>query len=51
MRPMFALPTAVPASAYFALPVVAVVVGLLSSLVALRRAVGVDPATAFSGAQ
>jgi putative ABC transport system permease protein len=51
MRPMFALPTVVPASAYLALPAVAVIVGLLSSLVALRRAVGVDPATAFSGAR
>jgi putative ABC transport system permease protein len=50
MKPMFALPTSVPASAYLVLPVVAVVVGLLSSLVALRRAVSVDPATAFAGA-
>jgi putative ABC transport system permease protein len=50
MRPMFALPTSVPTSAYFVLPVVAVGVGLLSSLVALRRAVSVDPATAFAGA-
>ena len=31
------------------LPVVAVVVGLLSSLIALRRAVTVDPALAFGG--
>lgn len=50
MKPMFALPTSVPASAYLVLPVVAIVVGLLSSLVALRRAVSVDPATAFAGA-
>ena len=50
MKPMFALPTSVPASAYLVLPVVAVVVGLLSSLVALRRAVSVDPASAFAGA-
>jgi putative ABC transport system permease protein len=50
MKPMFALPTSVPASAYLVLPVVAIVVGLVSSLVALRRAVSVDPATAFAGA-
>ncbi|MEO6628449.1 MAG: ABC transporter permease [Aquihabitans sp.] len=50
MRPMFALPTAVPASAYLALPVIALVVGLISSLVALRRAIAIDPASAFAGA-
>jgi putative ABC transport system permease protein len=50
MRPMFALPTSVPRSAYLVLPVVAVVVGLVSSVVALRRAVSVDPAAAFAGA-
>ena len=50
MKPMFALPTSVPASAYLVLPVVAAVVGLVSSLVALRRAVSVDPASAFAGA-
>jgi putative ABC transport system permease protein len=32
-----------------ALPLVAVVVGLLASLVALRRATGADPAAAFGG--
>jgi putative ABC transport system permease protein len=50
MRPMFPLPVDVPADSYLLLPVVAVVVGLLSSLVALRRAVSVDPANAFAGA-
>jgi putative ABC transport system permease protein len=50
MSPAFALPTAVPSSAYLALPFVAVLVGLLSSLVALRRAVAVDPASAFASA-
>jgi putative ABC transport system permease protein len=50
MRPMFALPTSVPLGAYLLLPVVAVAVGLVASLVALRRAVGVDPASAFAGA-
>jgi putative ABC transport system permease protein len=50
MKPMFALPTSVPMSAYVVLPIVAVIVGLVSSLVALRRAVSVDPASAFAGA-
>jgi len=49
MRPMFALPTIVPWSAYIVLPIVAVAVGLFSSLVALRRAIGVDPAAALTG--
>jgi putative ABC transport system permease protein len=40
----------VPASAYIALPIVAVVVGLIASLFGLRRAVTVDPALAFGGA-
>jgi len=39
----------VPKSAYYSLPVIAVVVGLLSSLVALRQATGADPAAAFGG--
>ena len=47
---IFAQPVAIPVSAYVVLPVSAVVVGLLSSLVALRRAVSVDPAAAFAGA-
>jgi putative ABC transport system permease protein len=47
MGGMFAQPVAIPASAYATLPVVAIVVGLLSSLVALRRATGADPAAAF----
>lgn len=49
MGGIFAQPVAIPSSAYATLPVVAVVVGLLSSLVALRRATGADPAAAFGG--
>jgi putative ABC transport system permease protein len=49
MGGLFAQPLAIPASAFFTLPMVAVVVGLLSSLVALRRATGADPAAAFGG--
>jgi putative ABC transport system permease protein len=50
LKPIFALPIIMPAGAFVALPVVAVVVGLLSSLVALRRAIAVDPSSAFAGA-
>jgi putative ABC transport system permease protein len=39
----------VPMSTYIALPIVAILIGLFSSLVALRRAVTVDPALAFGG--
>ncbi len=46
---VFAQPVDVPLSAYIELPISAVVVGLLASLIALRRAVSVDPALAFAG--
>jgi putative ABC transport system permease protein len=49
MTGLFAQPVVIPASAYIVLPLSAVVVGLLSSLVALRRAISVDPAAAFAG--
>lgn len=49
MGGLFAQPLAIPTSAFLTLPMVAVVVGLLSSLVALRRATGADPAAAFGG--
>jgi putative ABC transport system permease protein len=47
MGGLFAQPIAIPVSAYATLPIVAIVVGLISSLVALRRATGADPASAF----
>ena len=47
MGGLFKQPIDIPASAYYALPVIAVVVGILSSLVALRQATGADPAAAF----
>lgn len=50
MTGVFAQPVHIPANAYVVLPVSAVVVGLLASLVAMRRAVSVDPAAAFAGA-
>ncbi|HTK16181.1 MAG TPA: ABC transporter permease [Acidimicrobiia bacterium] len=50
LAPTMDLAVEVPASAYIALPIVAVVVGLIASLFGLRRAVMVDPALAFGGA-
>jgi putative ABC transport system permease protein len=47
MGGIFQQPVAIPTSAFVTLPLVAVVVGLLSSLVALRQATGADPAAAF----
>ncbi len=49
LAPTMDLAVEVPASAYIALPIVAVVVGLVASLFGLRRAVTVDPALAFGG--
>lgn len=49
LAPLFPLTVVVPAGAYMALPVVAIVVGLLASVAGLRRAVSVDPALAFGG--
>jgi len=47
MKPLFAQPIVIPFSAYATLPLIAVAVGVLASLVALRRATGADPAAAF----
>jgi putative ABC transport system permease protein len=49
MGGFFAQPVVIPGSAFATLPVIAIVVGLLSSLVALRRATSADPAAAFGG--
>jgi putative ABC transport system permease protein len=49
LAPTMDLAVEVPRSAYIALPIVAVVVGLIASLFGLRRAVLVDPALAFGG--
>ncbi len=49
MGGVFSQPVDFPGSAYVELPVSAVVVGLLASLIALRRAVAADPAKAFAG--
>jgi putative ABC transport system permease protein len=47
MGGIFSQPVAIPTSAFITLPIVAIVVGLISSLVALRQATGADPAAAF----
>jgi putative ABC transport system permease protein len=39
----------VPAGAYLALPVAAILIGLLASVAGLRRVMAVDPALAFGG--
>ncbi|MGV0580875.1 ABC transporter permease, partial [Mycolicibacterium elephantis] len=49
LGPMFPMQVIVPAQAYVALPVLAVVVGLIASATGLHRAVAVDPALAFGG--
>ncbi|MGP0031525.1 MAG: ABC transporter permease [Acidimicrobiales bacterium] len=45
---VFTEPLVVPLSAYIELPLIAIFVGMLASLVALRNATGADPAAAFS---
>jgi putative ABC transport system permease protein len=50
MTGVFAQPVDIPGNAFVYLPLSAVVVGVLASLAALRRAVSVDPAMAFAGA-
>jgi putative ABC transport system permease protein len=49
MTGVFSQPVTVPASAYWSLPIVAIAVGVVASLVALRRATGADPVLAFGG--
>jgi putative ABC transport system permease protein len=49
LRPLFPIPLAIPMRAILLLPVIALVVGLLASVSAIRRAVSVDPALAFGG--
>lgn len=49
LAPLFPMIVAVPVNAYVALPMLAVAIGLLASLVGLRRVVAIDPALAFGG--
>jgi putative ABC transport system permease protein len=48
MTGLFAQPVDIPGDAFIILPVSALIVGFLSSLAALRRAVSADPAAAFA---
>jgi len=48
LSPLMAQPVDIPTLAYVALPFIAVIIGALASLVALRRVTGADPAAAFS---
>jgi putative ABC transport system permease protein len=49
MGGMFGQPVDIPGSAFASLPLIAVVVGIVSSLIALRRVTRADPAAAFGG--
>lgn len=49
LAPLFPMLVVIPAGAYLALPVIAIAIGLLASVVGLRRAVAVEPALAFGG--
>jgi putative ABC transport system permease protein len=49
LGPLFPMQVIVSTGAYVALPVVAVVIGLVASASGLHRAVSVDPALAFGG--
>jgi putative ABC transport system permease protein len=49
LGPLFPMQVIVPTEALVALPVVAVVIGLIASASGLHRAVSVDPALAFGG--
>jgi putative ABC transport system permease protein len=49
LAPVFPMPVAIPMNAVVTLPLLAIVVGLAASGVALRRALAVDPAAAFGG--
>ena len=50
LAPAFPMPVEIPTRSMLFLPLVAVGVGALASLIGLRRAVGVPPALAFGGA-
>jgi putative ABC transport system permease protein len=49
LGPLFPMRVDIPTTAFVLLPVIAVVIGVLGSVAALRRAVMVDPALAFGG--
>jgi putative ABC transport system permease protein len=51
IAPAVAMSVEVPTLTFLTLPLVAVVVGVVASLIGLRRAIAVDPALAFAGSR
>jgi putative ABC transport system permease protein len=51
IAPAVAMSVEVPTLTFLTLPIVAVLVGIVASLIGLRRAVAVDPALAFAGSR
>jgi len=49
LKPLFPMPVVIEGRAYVGLLAIAIIVGVFSSLAALRRALKVDPALAFAG--
>jgi len=49
LGPVFPMQVIVPGVAFIALPMIAIVIGLIASATGLHRAVSVDPAIAFGG--
>jgi len=49
LKPTFPLPIVIEPAAYLVLPLIAIAVGIVASLAAMRRVISVDPALAFSG--
>lgn len=49
LKPVFPLPVVIELGAYLVLPLLAILAGIVASLAAMRRAIRVDPALAFSG--
>jgi putative ABC transport system permease protein len=49
IQPVFPLTVRVPASAFWMIPAVAVVVALVASIAGMRKVAGSDPAAAFAG--
>jgi putative ABC transport system permease protein len=50
LSPIFPIEVSIPATEFIILPFGALIIGLLASLIALRRVLSLDPALAFAGA-
>ena len=51
IAPAVAMSVEVPTSTFLTLPVVALLVGVVASMIGLRRAISIDPALAFAGSR